>query len=147
MKRTIAIVLLTISAATEATCYQVFQDNKLIYQDDRPPFDISLTPEPSIALVESRARGEQLVFFEQNCELPTWQAPDSAPQTHRAAGVTLPAPAARGTSANYSHVSPGHSRTRQDGTKRTAGTDIHVSAYTRKDGTYVKEHSRSKPRQ
>lgn len=69
MKLFVALLLALVAGQASADCYQLLRGDRIIYQEERPPFDLSYDPDrgPSADLIASRARGEHLVFFRGSC--------------------------------------------------------------------------------
>ena len=70
MKRFLFLTAALLSGHASASfCYQVVKGDEIIYQDSRPPFDISYSNEEGRSgdLRQAEARGERLVFFPGPC--------------------------------------------------------------------------------
>jgi hypothetical protein len=129
MKRGILAVLMALVVLPAQACYELHNGTVLLSRTASPPFDISYDETgPSAAIRASQARGEHLVMSPRPCD-------DHNVEQARYASYGPPL-GGRGAS-----VGAGYGNSVRD----TAGTDVQVRAYTRKDGTYVPAHTRAAP--
>lgn len=154
MKSILAALVVILSANPAlATCYQLFGGEGVIYQDVYPPFDISFDREngPSGDMLASRSRGEHLVLVEQPI-CPSVQLADLHPSIQEniikfhPAGFRSPLGAIDSlASSDGFGMEPGAGSYGSYGSRPSAGTDVRVNSYHRRDGTFVPVHTRAAP--
>ncbi len=150
--------LLTMSQVVTATCYSLFDPtNQLIYQSEKPPFDVSgpisdatrahfpghfliateSAPCPYVNEIERRENVKPLP------DKPWDREPVFVPKDPDVLYSGFGSSAETQTTA---HRPPGAYPRTAGGSNRHAGTAVHVEGYTRKDGTSVSSHTRAKSR-
>lgn len=150
MRSLLLAVLWFFVSSASASCYELYSGDALIYQSASPPFDISLSPEPSDDMRASRARGERLVFVPQSCSPSRLELDVLARSTWSAGMHGQGTPSGQASwpigavSSAYPPSGAGY-YSRGGNSGSSAGTDVRVRAYHRADGTFVPAHTRAAP--
>lgn len=169
MPRTLAVTCLAIGAvltgnAWAAMCYKVYDArSQLVYRSAVPPVDLSGNaaeqirsrwPNGYLVSMESPLCGPLDDDLVRSPSVPTTTNAKDNPRVTEyspSPSALIVAPAfgigAGATGSDYGlyPYTSSSSGTGYSGYSGTAGTDVHVKGYTRKDGTYVRPHTRAAP--
>ncbi|MBB1125529.1 hypothetical protein [Thiospirillum jenense] len=150
IKRAVALAVTLFASNIHADCYTLYgSDHAIISAGYTPPFDIGL-PNKSAEWTASQARGEYLIITHHQCDNT---APNVRNQTH---DLKLGLPVLVDTHNQRSPMGGGITVIGQDfattidsrADRNSSGYSnkhVHVDAYTRRDGTHVRSHYRSRP--
>jgi hypothetical protein len=131
-----------ISMHTSAMCYTILDaKGAIVLRSSVPPIDLSKTTSDAM---QEKFPGKSLIVTDDSpsCTDIDLLSPRS-PLQHAKAADLLEVPEFGRSAEQISN--DGVSNSVPSGSKRTAGTDVNVRGYYRKDGTYVAAHTRAAP--
>jgi hypothetical protein len=131
-----------ISMHTSAMCYTILDaKGAIVLRSSAPPIDLSKTTSDAM---QEKFPGKSLIVTgdSPNCtDIDLLSA--RLPLQHAKAADVLEVPEFGRSAEQTSNDSASYGV--PNGSKRTAGTDVNVRGYYRKDGTYVTSHTRAAP--